>query len=258
MVSSKELTSSTLRRLVAGAAASLSVLAVSAGPAGAQADPEAPCTYADLVLPPRVGISSRYTYPAAEVETDCWPPAESHPENLSMKWKAHAPSGRVGPEPVWYHSLSNPTQRDLDPPPYIFDHTSPGRWTWRPVSGYVDQRDSTRELTADEMNTPAVDVRVTSRAGITATRSGGKVTVSTRATRFWTSTAAFGTWGGAVGLIQYRVPGTTPWLGLKNVASDPYGRYSYTYTVSARREYRVLLFNATHVFGGSSTSSAPA
>jgi len=258
MVLSKERTSSALRRLVAAATASLSTLAMSAVPATAQVDPEAPCTYADLVLPPRVGISSARVYPVAEVETDCWPPAELHPENLSMVWSVHAPNGRVGPNPVWYHASMNPAHLVIDPPVHIFDHTSPGRWTWRPVSGYVDQRDATRELTAGEMNTPVVDVRVTSRAGITATRLGGKVTVSTRATRFWTSTVTFGPWGGAVGLIQYRVPGTTTWLGLKNVASDAQGRYSYTYTVSARRDYRVLLFNATYVFGGSSTAISTA
>ena len=106
------------------------------------------------------------------------------------------------------------------------------------------------------MNTPVTDVRVGSGNYVSAIRHGGRVTVTTRAYRYWTSTHAFGVWAGAFGVIQYRLPGQTTWHPLKNVYSDGYGRYSYTYTTRATREYRAIMLDTPYIWGAASARTA--
>jgi len=134
----------------------------------------------------------------------------------------------------------------------LFEHTSSeiwnlydwqpiGRWQWRPAgawdSNYTD---------VYQYGPYYTDIRLASYGRVTATRYGSKVNVRTAAARYWQGGSKFIGWSGARGQIQWRTPGTTTWHGLKEVYSNSSGTYSYTYTTSAVRDYRVVLYNATN------------
>jgi hypothetical protein len=134
----------------------------------------------------------------------------------------------------------------------LFDHTSSetwnlydwqpiGRWQWRPDgawdSNYTD---------VYQYGPYYTDIRLASYGRVTATRYGSKINVRTSAARYWQGGSKFIGWSGARGQIQWRTPGTTTWHGLKEVYSSSSGTYSYTYTTSAVRDYRVVLYNATN------------
>lgn len=53
-------------------------------------------------------------------------------------------------------------------------------------------------------------------------------------------------WAYARGQIQYRVNGGTVWHPLKDVYSNSSGAYSYTYSISAARYYRMVLYDAAN------------
>lgn len=99
-----------------------------------------------------------------------------------------------------------------------------------------------------------MDVRVTSTAAVTASRSGKKVTITAGAKRYYTSTGNWGSWDQAFGVIQYRTSSTAAWQGLK-YATTSNGTYRYTYTTSAKRQYRVLWPNVQYVWGSASAAS---
>lgn len=111
-----------------------------------------------------------------------------------------------------------------------------GRWEWRPEGAAGP--DWTQVYQYGPYST---DVRYGSYGRVTATRSGSKVNVRTSAMRYWGGGSRFIGWSDARGQIQWRTPGTNTWNGLKEVYSTTSGTYSYTYTTSASREYRVIL-----------------
>lgn len=236
-----------------GCVLALATSLVMTGPA--RADIPSPCTHANFKAPPRLAIVAPVLYAESPLDTDCTSPFLS--EKFSAKWQAVAENGAVVDE-VWYHTTSNPDQWGEDPAISLVDSVHLGRWIWRPKAGFTDYQPPAidESLILQEMNTPTTDVRVASATSVTAARSGKKVTVSTRANRYWTSAHAFGAWGLPAGIIQYRVPGTSNWYGLKNVSADAYGRYAYTYTISNRREYRAIMFNARYVWGSTSSNIA--
>jgi hypothetical protein len=59
---------------------------------------------------------------------------------------------------------------------------------------------------------------------------------------------------GLRGQIQYRTPDTSTWRALKEVYSYSNGTYSYAYTTSAARYYRVVLYDASNKTIWGSTS----
>jgi hypothetical protein len=115
-----------------------------------------------------------------------------------------------------------------------------GRWQWRPAGAY-DRIDFNEIYQYGPYYT---DVRLASYGRVTATRSGSRVNVRTTAARYWGDGEQFMRWAYARGQIQYRTPGTSTWRGLKEVYSSSSGTYSYTYTASAARYYRVVLYDA--------------
>lgn len=118
----------------------------------------------------------------------------------------------------------------------LYDFDAVGRWTWNPEGAF----DSNFEEVA-QYGPYSTDVRYGSYGRVTATRSGSKVNVRTTAMRYWAGGSRFIGWSGARGQIQWRTPGSSTWNGLKEVYSTTTGTYSYTYTTSASREYRVVL-----------------
>ncbi len=98
------------------------------------------------------------------------------------------------------------------------------------------------------------DTRLKSGSVLDANRDavGTKVTLQVYATRYAYSLDDRVAWVSARGQFQWRAPGTTTWTALKDVLTDSYGRYSYTYTISSTREYRAYFPSVSNVFGHSS------
>lgn len=238
-----------LVRLVSVALASAVVamtgaVAVAAEPTATAAGP---CTYAHLSVQPKVVLSVPYRVLPATVTTDCQD--FEYFTNTWDSWSGMAGGAVQGT--VIFTTAASTLTRGIDEYPQVPDTARLGVWTWTPER-------TLPPLTLADLNTVRMDVRVGSASYVAAKRSGAVVTVSTRSYRYWTSTHAFGTWGRATGVIEWRTPGTTAWHGLKNVYADNLGRYSYRYTVSAVREYRVRMFDQPYVWGFPSTVPARA
>jgi hypothetical protein len=224
----------------------------------ATADYPSPCTYANFEAPARLSFVGQWLNATSPLHNDCTSPFLS--EKFSAMWGAVATNGAVVDE-VFYHTTGDATTWDEDPAINVEDTIHLGRWSWRPESGFtdIDLPGINETLTLQEMNSPTSDVRVGSSGTVSATRHGGLVTLRSQSKRYWTSTHAFGRWAKAVGVIQYRVPGTATWHNLKNVSADGYGRYVYTYRVSSRRDYRVIAFDtAPYIWGSVSSGIATA
>jgi hypothetical protein len=129
----------------------------------------------------------------------------------------------------------------------IGGNESLGRWTWQPEGAWTE--DGTPVYQYGPYYT---DIRLASYARVVLTRIGTKINVKTTAMRSWVGGGKFIGWAGARGQIQYRTPGTTAWKGLKEVYSYSNGTYSYTYTTSARREYRVVIRDVPTIWGSTS------
>jgi hypothetical protein len=127
------------------------------------------------------------------------------------------------------------------------DFTPLGPWSWRPEGAYDANFD-----TVYQFGPYSTDVRLGSYSRISAVRSGSRVTLSTLAGRYFPAADTFYGWAGARGQIQYREPGWTSWHGLKEVYSSSTGRYSYTYTTSRSRYYRVVIRPVGTVWGSTS------
>ena len=121
-----------------------------------------------------------------------------------------------------------------------------GRWTWIPNGAFNANHTYVNQYTY------YTDVRLATYGRVTPTRSGTKVNVKTTAMRYWQGGSKFIGWSGARGQIQYRTPGTTTWRPLKDVYSTSTGAYSYTYTTSAVRDYRVVFGDISTMWGSTS------
>lgn len=103
-------------------------------------------------------------------------------------------------------------------------------------------------------NSPTTDARLVSYASAKAARAGGVVAVSAHATRLWTSTNKVGAYAGAVGTILSSTDGIT-WKPLKAIRTGATGTYTYRYHTNARLHYRVLIPDASWVWGRQSTAT---
>jgi len=179
-------------------------------------------------IPSRVGIGQPYRGITIKAGSNC--------AAAAMDWAAweayHPTQGYEASAYFEYPSFSDTW--DL----YSFDPL--GRWQWRPAGAY--DRSSNEIYQYGPYYT---DVRLSSYGRVTATRSGSRVNVRTTAARYWQGGDKFIGWAYARGQIQYRVNGGAVWHPLKDVYSSSSGTYSYTYTVSAARYYRVVLYDAS-------------
>lgn len=167
----------------------------------------------------------------------------------------------AGSKALWYVGSSLNTSRDG----VIFDGATHSDWNL-----YADTPLGTRtwhgwaavDVTgkiAYQQNAPQTTVKVGSWAGLQANRSGGTVTIDTRAVRYATSLNRNIALTGTTGVIQYRAPGTTTWTNLVRFTTDSGGAAHYTDKTSAARQYRAVYAEGTYVWGATSpTASAPA
>jgi hypothetical protein len=128
----------------------------------------------------------------------------------------------------------------------IYGEDPIGKWTWRPEGAFDAIDNEVYQYTT------YTDVRLASYGRVYPTRSGSKVNIKTLAGRYWQSGAKFIGWSSARGQIQYRTPGTTTWHSLKEVYSTSTGTYSYTYSTTAVRDYRVVYYNVSTIWGSTS------
>ncbi len=169
-----------------------------------------------------------------------------------------------GLKAIWYVGQDLPTATDG----VLFENTYDSAWrvigstfsdsfenisttplgtrTWRGFAA-VDADNHTYT-----QNAPQTTLKVASYAGLSAFRATGKTTLNTRAVRYATSLDRNIPYAGEAGVIQYRPVGGSTWTGLKNVITNSQGAYSYTYTTSQTREYRVVYNESTYIWGTTS------
>lgn len=220
-----------------------------AGPASATATAgrtaAAACDHVDLSTQQQVVMAVKAREVNATIlPSECW-----RQDAFDFRWEGYASNGVSQDRVVWAPFDMVPVPSIVDPI-QVNDTDQLGLWTWTPDR-------SNRGVPLSALNSPTMDVRLGSVSYVSASRNGTKVTISTRAYRWWQSTHAFGTWGLSKGLIQSRPAGSSgPWTNLKNVSSDNYGRYSYTWTTSATLQYRVVMSAQPYVWGNTSANTA--
>lgn len=127
---------------------------------------------------------------------------------------------------------------------YDWDHL--GTYTWRPsIAQDANYNDVSQ-------NTVKTSVRLGSWSYVGATRSGSRVTVKTQVNRYNPDTSRHTSYNKVPATIQYRTPGTSTWHNLKTVTSSSAGKASYTYTSTAKRDYRVVVKDSPSVWGSTS------
>ncbi|MBO1753559.1 hypothetical protein [Allobranchiibius sp. CTAmp26] len=132
---------------------------------------------------------------------------------------------------------------------YLYSFSSLGTRTW---NGWVAIDGDNHVYT---QSAPKTTVKVVSYAGLNTSRASGKTTLNTRVIRYATSLDENIPYVGETGVIQYRPVGGTTWTGLKNVVANSTGTYSYTYTTSQTREYRVVYKESATIWGSTSPTS---
>lgn len=130
----------------------------------------------------------------------------------------------------------------------LYDWEQLGRWTWRPGGAWDHSYNDVWQ------NQPYSDIKIGSWAGVTPTRSGAKVTLNVSAARYAVSLRKFVPSAAAVGQLQYKAPGATKWIALKSVKTSSTGKYTYAYTSTAIRDYRVY-FPATNVIWNAASAT---
>jgi len=206
------------------------VVAVGLAVAGVLATSGQPATAAgtcSLYVPSRVSISQPYRGITVPLGPNCAASGVTWAD-----WDGYHPT--QGLEEVLLFDHVSSVVWDL------YDWKPIGRWQWRPSGAYDSGYNDVYQY-----GPYYTDVRLGSYGRVTATRYGSKVNVKTAAARYWQGGSKFIGWSGARGQIQWRTPGTTTWRGLKEVYSTSGGNYSYTYTTTAVRDYRVVLYDAT-------------
>lgn len=125
----------------------------------------------------------------------------------------------------------------------LFNDTPLGVRTWRPDGAFNNP--FTAQYT---QNSPTTTVKVGSWASLTASRSGSKVTINTRAVRYATSLDRNIAWAGNPVTIQYRAKGASTWNTLRNATTNSAGAVQYSYTTSATREYRAVYAGTPYIW----------
>ncbi len=161
-----------------------------------------------------------------------------------------------GPTAIWYVGRNIEDSTDG----IFFDGAKRSTWdlyydtplgtrTWTGL-GAIDDNDN--EYSQDA---PKTTVKVGSWAGLQTKRSGNKITLNSRAVRYATSLDYNIPWAGQGGVIQYRTVGSSIWTNLKLFTTNSAGATSYSYTTTAKRDYRVLYNEAAYIWGATSPTS---
>lgn len=120
-------------------------------------------------------------------------------------------------------------------PMMIPDTAHLGLWRWLGICGFMGGGGGC------QANSPTTDVRLWSWGGVTQTsRSGSKVSITTSSHRYAYSLNRLVPWRDVKGTLQYRNLGSTTWVNLRSVVPDATGHYTFTYTSSAVRDYRLV------------------
>lgn len=181
-----------------------------------------------MKAPKRVAVSSPYQAVKLTLGADC-----AAAGVVDAYWYArHATAGPVTPA-----SFEDGAKSDLAD---VYDFDPLGRWMWQ-GSGAFD-----RNGRPVAQKTAYTDVKVASWSRVKAVRAGAKVTLSVSAARYAHTLDRFVPWVSAAGQLQHKPPGGRKWIPLKSVRTDAAGRYTYSYTTTAVRDYRVY-FPATSV-----------
>lgn len=213
------------------ATVSLVAAATVAGPA----TPAQAAGTCNLAAPSRWVVSSPYREVVLKVSSDC---AAKQAGGLAVWEAVHPTYGVVG-----VVGMDNVTPMYWD----VYDDDTPlGVWTWRGVDCFDGASDPCVQ------NSPKTDIRLGGWAGLTAVRSGTYVTVSTSSARYAYSLNKFVPWGGIRGTVQTRTSSTSPWVSLKWVYPGANGRYSFRYTMSSARDYRVVFPATTMIWNATS------
>ncbi|MGO4598110.1 hypothetical protein [Terrabacter sp. 2RAF25] len=130
----------------------------------------------------------------------------------------------------------------------VYDFATLGRWTWRPSSCFLP------DFTDCTQNTRTMDVRLGGWSGLTATRLGTRLTLTVSAARYAYSLDKFVPWVNVRGTLQYKAPTAKTWTGLKYVYPGSNGRYSFTYSTSSIRDYRVVFADTPVIWGHTSAA----
>ena len=189
-----------------------------------------------LVIQSTVSIGAAYAEIPAKQGPNCAAAAVTE-----ASWFAYHPGVLTGPVNGVIFEGDNRSMAVA-----IFGTAPLGKWMWEPSGAFAGV------VPVGQDGPYGTDVRLASAAKVAATRVGTKVTLTTTATRYWAGGNRFIGWAGARGTIQWRTPGTTTWAGLKAVVSTAAGTYSYTYTSSAVREYRLVLTPVSTIWGSTS------
>ncbi|MBO1755085.1 hypothetical protein [Allobranchiibius sp. CTAmp26] len=193
-----------------------------------------------LVVPAAVRVVRPGTAVPVRVTGGC--AVSAHPSTIAGWY--------IGPEraPVDYISFDFSNRSSWE----VFSFTPLGTRTWLGDVAFDADSENERDYA---QNAPRTTVKVGSWAGLSSSRKGNTVTLSTRVVRYSTSRDENIVWAGENGVIQYRAVGGTAWTALKNITSSAKGTASYTYTSSAARDYRVVYGETTYVWGATSPTS---
>jgi hypothetical protein len=213
---------------ITGAFAALALTAgslVLAAPAADGAPPKPTAGGCSLSVPSRVAIVSPFRSITVRLMPNC-----AAAGTISATWDGIHPT--QGPQEFLWFDESATEYWDL------YDWDALGRWTWRPSGAHDGNYDDVAQ------NTAYSDIKIGSWAGLTATRSGQRVTLNASVARYATSYDRYIPWAGAAGQLQYRIKGTSTWRALAGVRTNSAGKYTYSRNWGAALEYRVY-FPAT-------------
>jgi hypothetical protein len=216
-------------------AAALAAVTLTAGslvlatPATAAAPPKPAAGGCSLVIPSRVAIASPYRGITASLASNC-----AAAGTVYASWDAYHPT--AGLQTVL---IFDGTNRDVW---NLYDFEPLGRWTWRPSLAYDANYDEVAQ------NTTYTDIKFGSWAGLTATRSGQRVTLSTSIAWYSPSYRRYIPWSGAAGQLQYRVKGSTTWHALAGVRANSAGKHTYSRNWGAALEYRVYFPGTAYIW----------
>lgn len=219
-----------LRRALAAVSAVAALAAALAVTCAAPASAAGTCS---VNTPTRWTVSSPFKTMNVSLASNCAP-------GTHAIWEAVASSGPVDAL-IFDGTRSEPFD--------MYDSDPLGRWTWRPSTCL--NADFTESCT---QNTRTMDVRLGGWSGLTATRSGSRVTVTTSAARYASSYDRFVPWTNVRGTVQYKSPTSSTWTSLKYVYPASNGRYTFTYTSAGTRDYRVVFPDTSTVWGHTSAA----
>ena len=196
----------------------------------------APSGTCNLVVPATARLGKFETDIPTSVTGDC-----ASRNGLKALWYT-GPSLNYSDNGVTFEGSSTSTW------PMFFD-TDLGTRTW---NGWVAVDGDNEVFT---QNAPTTIIKVSSYAGLSTSRANGKTTLNTRVIRYATSLDENIPYAGETGVIQYRAVGGSAWTGLKDVVANSSGTYSFTYTTSQTREYRVVYKETSNIWGTTSATS---